>query len=345
LISKLFVAGIKICSHVTKEERCAATPAPEHIHMNMGQRKDAAKRYALCGASGMLGKAIRAALASRGDTVIQLVRREPAQPGEVRWDPGSSSPIAQPGALEDLDAVIHLSGLSVAGKRWTPAYKQELISSRVGSTHSLATVLAGLASPPKALLVASAIGFYGDRGDEILDETSPAGNGFVPAMCQEWEAAARPAVDAGIRVVHLRFGVVLNAGEGALAQMVPPFRVGLGAKLGTGRQWMSWIGLPDTVAAVLFAIQNQSLAGPVNVTSPHPVTNADFTRILARQLKRPALFSVPARAARLVFGEAARELLLASIRVAPRKLENAGFHFTRPHLDEALADSIKAKQR
>jgi uncharacterized protein len=343
LIGKSFVARIKICSHGTKEAHCAATPALEHIQMNMGQRKDAANRYALSGASGMLGKALAGALAARGDSVIQLVRREVAQPGEVRWNPRSSSPIAQPDVLEDLDALIHLSGLSVAGKRWTPAYKQELVSSRVGSTHSLATVLAGLARPPKVLLVASAIGFYGDRGDEILDETSPAGNGFVPAMCREWEAAARPAVDAGIRVVHLRFGVVLNAGEGALAQMVPPFRLGLGAKLGTGRQWMSWIGLPDTVAAVLFAIENPSLAGPVNVTSPHPVTNGDFTRILARHLKRPALFSVPPLAARLVFGEAARELLLASIRVLPRKLENAGFHFSRPHLEQALADAFSPK--
>jgi uncharacterized protein len=313
--------------------------------MDMGQRKDAAGRFALSGASGMLGKALRAAIESRGDEVIQLVRRAATQPGELHWDPGAPSPIAQPAVLEDLDAVIHLSGLSVAGRRWTPPYKQELVSSRVGSTRALATVLAGLARPPKALLVASAIGFYGDRGDEILEERSPAGSGFVPAMCQEWEAAARPAVDAGIRVVHLRFGVVLNAGEGALAQMVPPFRVGLGGKLGTGRQWMSWIGLPDTVAAVLFAIENQSLAGPVNVTSPHPVTNAEFTRVLARQLKRPALFAVPALAARLVFGEAAREVLLASIRVVPRKLENAGFPFTRPHLDDALADSFKPKDR
>ena len=309
--------------------------------MNMGQRRDAAKRFALSGASGMLGKAVRAALDSRGDEVIQLVRREPTQPGELRWNPNSPSPVAQPGVLEELDAVIHLSGLSVAGRRWTPAYKQELVSSRVGSTHSLATVLAGLAHPPKAIVVASAIGFYGDRGNEILDENSPAGNGFVPAMCRDWEAAARPAVEAGIRVVHLRFGVVLNAGEGALAQMVPPFRVGLGAKLGTGHQWMSWIGLPDTVAAVRFAMENESLAGPVNVTSPHPVTNADFTRVLARQLKRPAFLAVPAFAARLVFGEAARELLLASIRVLPRKLEDAGFRFSRPHLDEALADAFR----
>ncbi len=290
----------------------------------------------------MLGKALRAALADRGDEVIQLVRREPARQGEVRWDPdAAASPVANPQMLEGVTAAIHLSGSSVSGRRWTPAYREEMVSSRVQSTRALTKVLLALRKPPKVLLVASAIGFYGNRGDEILDEASPAGTGFAPDMCRQWEAAAGPVVEAGIRVVHLRFGVVLGAGEGALAQMIPPFRIGLGGRLGSGRQWMSWIGLADTTAAVLFAMENPTLAGPVNVTSPNPATNAEFTRALARQLKRPAFFAMPAVAVQMIFGQIAREVLLASLRVVPGKLVQAGFRFAHPGVDEALREALK----
>ena len=288
----------------------------------------------------MLGRAIHSALTGGGGQVIQLVRRESSSQKELRWDIGAVPPIAQPEMLEGATAAIHLSGSSVAGRRWTPAYKQEMVDSRVNSTRALATTLSGLRQPPKVLLVASAIGFYGSRGDEILDEDCPAGTGFGAAMCQAWEAAAKPAVDAGIRVVNLRFGVVLGPGEGAMAQMVPPFRIGLGGRLGSGRQWMSWIGLADTVAAVQFVMENPKLAGPVNVTSPNPATNAEFTRALARQLKRPALFPVPEFAVRVMFGQISREVLLASLRVVPRKLLDTGFRFMHPAIDEALREAL-----
>jgi uncharacterized protein (TIGR01777 family) len=216
-----------------------------------------------------------------------------------------------------------------------------MVASRVDSTRRLATALAGLRHPPKALLVASAIGIYGNRGNEVLDESSPEGEGFLANLCREWELAAHPAREAGIRVVHLRFGVVLGPGEGALKQMLPPFRMGLGARIGDGRQWISWIGLEDVVAAVLFALERPQISGPLNVTAPNPVTNGEFTHVLARQLGKPALLSVPAFAIRLMFGQMGDEALLASARVAPRKLMDAGFQFSQPNLEEALPTAIR----
>jgi len=215
-----------------------------------------------------------------------------------------------------------------------------MTASRVESTRRLANVLAELRNPPKTLLVASAIGIYGDRRDEVLDESSEPGSGFLASLCCEWERAADPARGAGIRVVHLRLGVVLGP-EGALKQMLPPFRIGLGAQIGDGRQWMSWISVDDAVAAVLFALDRIEISGPVNVTSPNPVTNAEFTRALGRQLGRPAFLSAPAFAMKLIFGQMANEALLASIRVQPRKLLEAGFQFSHPKLDQALAAALK----
>lgn len=246
-----------------------------------------------------------------------------------------------PAALEGSSAAIHLSGAGVAAHRWTEAYRRELAASRVDSTRRLAAALAALRRPPQSFLVASAIGIYGDRGGEILEETSPPGTGFLADLCRQWEAAAKPAADAGIRVVHLRFGVVLGPGHGALQQMLPPFRVGLGAKLGSGRQWMSWIGLADAIAAVLFAIERSELSGPLNVTAPQPVTNAEFTRTLGRQLAKPVFLSVPAFALRLMFGQMADEALLASVRVQPAKLLAAGFQFATPAIDQTLKNVLR----
>jgi hypothetical protein len=291
----------------------------------------------LSGASGMLGSALRRALSNRQTPTLQLVRSLPTATGQLQWNPAATPPISHLAPLEDSAAAIHLSGASVAGHRWSAAYRHELVTSRVDSTRALATALETLHQPPPTLLVASAIGFYGNRGDEVLTESSAAGSGFLPDLCQLWEAASAPATKAGIRVVHLRFGVVLGPGEGALAQMLPPFRVGLGAKLGNGRQWMSWISLEDAVAGILFALDTPSLVGPVNLTAPSPVTNSEFTRALGRQLGRPAILSIPPFAARLVFGEMANEALLASARVMPERLRSAGFQYAHPMLENALA--------
>jgi len=289
----------------------------------------------------MLGAALRWELTARKIPTVQLVRRAIPAEGQLRWNPGSDRPFENPEALEGATSAIHLSGASVAAHRWTDSYKEEVTSSRVDSTRRLATVLAALRRPPQVFLVASAIGIYGDRGGDVLDESSPTGNGFLAEVCRQWEAAAQPAVQAGIRVVHLRFGVVLGPGHGALQQMLPPFRVGLGARLGSGEQWMSWVSLADAVAAILFAMDCAELSGPLNVTAPNPVTNAEFTRALGRQLHRPAFLTVPAFAVRLLFGQMADEALLASARVEPAKLTAAGFQFSLPEIDEALKAALK----
>lgn len=295
----------------------------------------------LSGASGMLGSALRRALADREIPAVQLVRRSKPAEGQLVWNPDSEQPFENPVLLEGISAAVHLSGASVASHRWTDAYKQKMTSSRVDSTRRLATELAALRKPPKVLLVASAIGIYGDRGEDLLTESSSPGTGFLAEVCRQWEAAARPAVDAGIRVVNLRFGVVLGPGQGALQQMLPPFRFGLGARLGSGRQWMSWVSLADTVAAILFAMDRTELSGPLNVTAPNPVRNGEFTHALARQLHRPAVLAVPAFAMRIMFGQMADEALLASTRVEPAKLKAAGFQFSLPEIGHALRATLR----
>jgi hypothetical protein len=294
-------------------------------------------RILTSGASGLLGTAIRQTLVARQASVLQLVRRHPDKAAELQWDPASTSPLADTAPLEGLQAVIHLSGANVAAHRWTPSYRRTIISSRADSTRALATVLAGLSKPPKTLLVASATGIYGDRRDEILDERAGPGKGFLADVCRQWEAAAQPAVDAGIRVVHLRFGVVIARKEGALAKLLPLFRFGLGGRLGSGQQWMSWINIADAVAAILFVLDASELAGPVNLTAPEPVTNAGFTRALARAVHRPAILPAPAFALRLALGEMADETLLSSARAIPARLTAAGFKFAYPTIDQALA--------
>lgn len=299
----------------------------------------------LSGASGMLGSALKTSLAARGVPILQLVRGSHPGPdqlsaGLLPWDPTASEPFADKEPLESATAAIHLSGASVAGHRWTAAYKREMGRSRVDSTRALATTLASLRRPPSVLVIASAIGIYGDRGDEMIDETMRPGSGFLADLCVQWEAATRPAVDAGIRVVHTRFGVVLDSHGGALAKMLPLFRLGLGGRLGSGRQWMSWISLEDAVSAILFTLDTPRLEGPINVTAPAPVTNAEFTRALAHTLHRPAILPAPAFALRLLLGEMADEALLASARVFPSRLLEAGFRFAHPALQEALAATL-----
>ena len=245
-------------------------------------------------------------------------------------------------ALEGCAAAIHLSGANVAGQRWTESYRREMTSSRVETTRALAETLAGLNRKPEVLVVASAVGIYGDRGDEMLDENTETGRGFLADLCRTWEAAAEPAMQAEIRVVHARFGVVLGRG-GALGKMLPAFRLGLGGPLGSGRQWVSWISVDDAVAALLFAVKTQALAGAMNVTAPQPVTNAAFARALGRAVHRPAVLTAPAFALRLAFGQMADEALLASQRVVPSRLLGAGFQFRHAMIDAALKAALESE--
>jgi uncharacterized protein len=298
----------------------------------------------LSGASGIVGSALRQALAEHGTSVLQLVRRPTGSPLEIEWDPHAARPLANAGPLEGLTAAIHLSGANLAAHRWTPAYKRELVDSRVGSTRALVRALASLRNPPQAVLVASATGIYGNRADQLLDESSTPGSGFIADLCQQWEAAAHDNAAAGARIVHLRFGVALGPGPGALARMLPIFRLGLGGPFGSGAQWMSWTSLYDVVAAILFLLEAPALTGPVNLTAPTPVTNSQFTSALARALHRPALLPVPAFALRLTLGEIADEVLLSSARVYPGKLITAGFRFTHPKVDQALAIALGLPQ-
>jgi uncharacterized protein (TIGR01777 family) len=232
--------------------------------------------------------------------------------------------------------VVHLAGVSIGDARWSASRKAAIVDSRVLSTRLLADRIAKAAAPPKALLVASAVGFYGDGGERWLDESAPIGSGFLAGVCREWEAATRPALDAGVRVVHLRFGFILSPNGGGLRKMLTPFRLGLGGAIGGGRQWMSWIALDDVVGAIVHLLNSPQMNGVVNVVAPNPVTNAEFTATLGRALHRPAFFPMPTVAARIAFGEMADELLLASQRVRPAKLLASGFEWKFPTLEAAL---------
>jgi uncharacterized protein (TIGR01777 family) len=297
------------------------------------------RRVLVSGASGLIGTGLVSALQARGQRVHRLVRRPARSADEVSWDPARG--ILPAREVEGFDALVHLAGENVASGRWTAARRAAIRASRIEGTSLLARRLAELDRPPRVLVSASAIGLYGDRGEELLDETSAAGDGFLARVAAEWEAAADPARAAGIRVVHPRIGVVLAAHGGALARMLTPFRLGLGGRLGSGRQWMSWIALEDVVSVLETAVSDERLAGPVNAVAPEPVRNADFTRALARALGRPALAPVPAFALRALAGELADELLLASLRVAPRALQRCGFPFARPTPKDALASLLR----
>ena len=295
-------------------------------------------RVAITGAGGFVGSKLTSLLMSGGNTVIRLTRKTVAGEGEARWS--TSEGLLDPQRIEGIDAVVHLAGENIAAGRWTKARKRLIRDSRVDGTRQLATSLARLDSPPSTLLCASAIGFYGHREEELLSEKSGAGSGFLADVCQEWEKAARPAADSGIRVANVRFGVILSPRGGALAKMLPPFRLGAGGLLGSGRQYMSWVSLDDAVRALLHILRTDDLRGPINVTAPSPATNREFTKTLGRVLRRPTIAPMPAFAARLLFGEMADEMLLASTRVQPVALVASGFEFRHRELEEALRDLL-----
>ncbi len=289
----------------------------------------------MTGSSGLIGSALGARLASQGHGVTRLVRAKPAAgAAALEWDPAAGRLDAA--ALEGFDAVVHLAGESIASGRWTAARKARIRDSRIQGTRLLSERLARLMRKPAVLVCASAIGYYGNRGEEVLGESSPAGSGFLADLCREWEAASDAAASAGIRVVNLRTGLVLSRQGGALPRMLVPFRLGVGGRIGDGRQYMSWITLDELTGVYLYALRTETLAGPVNAVTPNPVINADFTRTLGRVLRRPTLFPLPAFAARLVLGEMADELLLASARVQPARLLATGYVFRFAELEGAL---------
>jgi len=297
-------------------------------------------RIAVSGASGLIGTALTAELAAAGDDVVRLVRREARSGAEVSWDPSSG---LDPATLTSIEAVVHLSGAPIAAKRWTPARKAELRASRITSTRTLATAMAAAAPLPRVLICGSAIGYYGDTGDLAVDESGQAGAGFLPDLVRDWEAAAEPAAAAGVRVACIRTGVVLAAEGGMLARLLLPFKLGLGAKIGSGSQYLSWISLTDEVRAIKFALDQNDISGPVNLTAPEPVTNAEFTKALAKVLGRPSLFSLPSPVLSAALGELASELL-ASARVVPAKLVHAGFSFRDPDIRTALTTIVAARR-
>jgi uncharacterized protein (TIGR01777 family) len=286
------------------------------------------------GASGLIGQTLSPFLTAGGYGVSRLVRSKPqGGAAEVYWNPAGGD-IDEP-KLEGFDAVIHLAGEPITG-RWDAAKKRAIRESRIKSTRLLCETMARLSSRPRVLVAASASGYYGDRGDEVLREESAAGSSFLSQVCQEWEAATKPAAESGVRVVHLRFGFVLSLAGGGLAKMLPAFKMGVGGKIGSGKQYMSWIGIDDLVQIILFATTADTLRDPVNVVAPHPVTNLEFTKTLGRVLGRPAIFPMPAFAVRLAFGEMGKELLLASARIEPARLLSAGYQFRFPELEGAL---------
>jgi uncharacterized protein len=304
-----------------------------------------AQRILLTGSSGLIGASLIRSLERKQISTFALHRKKSDADSDAEvWDPYATVPVTRPETLEGITAAVHLSGSNLAGHRWSSAFKHEISASRVTSTRALATVLAGLHPRPAVLLCASAIGIYGNREDELLSEASSPGVGFLPEVCLAWEKAAQPAIDAGIRVVYLRFGVVLSTQGGALARMLPIFRAGLGGRLGSGKQWLSWIAIPDAIRAIEFALQTPGLAGPINLVAPKPVTNLEFTRVLGRVLHRPAVLPAPAIALRLAFGEMADATILASERVLPARLEAAGFEFQYPDLEAGLRAVLPAAQ-
>ena len=291
----------------------------------------------VAGSSGLIGTALCSRLEREGHEVVRLVRRQPIQ-GELHWDPEAGE--LEQDALEGIEAAVHLGGRNIATGRWTASVKAELRQSRVQTTQLLATRLAGLAAPPRVLVCASAIGIYGHRRDEELDEESDTGEGFLAELGRAWEGASAVAAEADIRVVQARLGIVLSRQGGALAKMLLPFRLGVGGKIGDGRQYVGWISLEDAVAALIYAVENDALRGPVNLTAPQQVTNAELTRTLGRVLRRPTLLPLPAFVAKLVLGELAEEGLLASQRVRPKRLLEAGFEFGYPELEGALRRAL-----
>jgi uncharacterized protein (TIGR01777 family) len=295
---------------------------------------------AVTGSSGLIGSALCPALAAAGHRAIRVVRSDDGGLDTLSWDPEAGTIDAE--GLEGVDGVVHLAGEGI-GKRWSAKQKARILDSRVTGTRLLAETLAKLSRPPGVLVSASAVGIYGDRGDEVLTEASSPGGGFLASVARAWEEATAAAQGAGIRVAHLRTGLVLSRHGGALPKMLTPFRLGLGGRMGSGRHWMSWISIDDQVAAILHLLGDERLAGPVNATAPNPVTNAEFTKALGGALHRPAVLPAPAPALRLLLGkEMADEMLLVSQRVVPHRLIDSGFQFATPELAPALARVLSA---
>jgi uncharacterized protein len=289
------------------------------------------------GMSGPIGGELLPALVVSGNKVTRLVRRPPQSSDEIRWDPMRS---IVPETVSGFDAVIHLAGESIVG-RWTSEKKARMVDSRVQGTRHLAEALARASRKPQVLITASAIGYYGDRGEETLTEESGPGTNFLAGLCRQWEAATGAAAQAGIRTVQMRIGVMLSTKGGALPKMLTPFKLGLGGRIGSGRQYLSWISIDDVVGAILYALNAGQVRGPVNATAPNPATNSEFTRSLAEVLHRPAIFPMPTFAVRALFGQMGDELLLASARVLPSKLQVSGYQFRRPELKTALMSLLK----
>ncbi len=287
----------------------------------------------VAGAGGLVGSALVLSLESDGAEINRLVRSSP-KANEIEWHPNHGGIDAT--RLEGFDAIINLAGENIAEGRWTDEKKRKIRDSRVDGTHRLSEAIAKLATKPRVFLCASATGFYGDRDDEILDETSDSGGGFLANVCRDWEGATEPAAKAGVRVVNLRFGPILAREGGMLGKMLTPFKLGMGGKVGSGKQYISWVAIDDVIGAIKLALADESIHGPLNVVSPNPVTNEEFTKTLGEVLSRPTVMSIPAFAARLAFGEMADEMLLVSQRVAPKKLNEAGYQFKHPELESAL---------
>ncbi len=294
----------------------------------------------LTGASGLIGSALTASLSANGHDVKRLLRSRHAG-GEACWNPEEGT--IDLSDCKKIDVVIHLAGDSIAEGRWSKTKKARILNSRVKGTQLLATALAKLEERPHTLISGSAIGFYGDRGADIVDEGSLPGKGFLAAVCQQWENATSPAAEAGIRVANVRLGMVLSSSGGALKKMLLPFTLGLGGVVGDGRQYMSWVGMGDVVEMVQHIINTPSIRGPINLVSPNPVSNRQFVRTLGQVLHRPSILPMPAFIARIMLGEMADELLLASTRVMPRILMNTGYKFINPDLREALESVLKKK--
>lgn len=295
----------------------------------------------ITGSSGFVGQALIEGLERRGDTVIPLIRKaggDARKTGHPLWNPIRGH--LEPSIFEGVDAVINLNGANIAGRRWSAEYKNELRSSRLKATRLVAETLAGMSTPPRVLVSASATGFYGDRGDQPLDENSAPGKGFLADLSREWEEANSPAIEAGVRVVIVRLGMVVGSG-GALDRMLLPFRMGLGGPIGNGRQWWPWIAIDDVVGAVAFGLDRETVSGPLNLVSPDEATSRDFARALGRVLHRPAVLPAPAFAVRLVAGEMADALLLSSARVRPEVLRRSGYQFVSPSLDEAISRAVE----
>ncbi len=298
-------------------------------------------RILVSGGSGMVGKALITKLTYEDHQVVQLVRREPntdAPYAELSWDPEHGAFDSR--AVGNIDVAIHLGGVSIAGSRWSAERKLLIRESRVRSTRLLSQALAALPSPPKVLIVASAVGYYGDRGEEPLTEQSASGEGFLADTAVRWEAAADTAREAGIRVVHARFGLIMSHYGGLLSKVRIPFQTALGGKLGNGRQWWPWISLPDVINGLTFSIENENIEGPVNFTAPTPVRNEEFTKLMSKTISRPAWLHVPAPIIKLVFGEMGEETMLASQRAFPEKLRAAGFEWRYTELADVLHQEL-----